>query len=81
MIHLVLFGVALCLAIVFGVQTGARENVAWKLVKVFGMVLSVVPIVGIIQYFAFKGRRSGYGEKCGAMALVGVVLYVVTRAL
>lgn len=48
--------------------------------KFLGLCISIVPIIGAIFYVAFRKKPSGYGEKCGVMALLGVVLYAVIRA-
>jgi hypothetical protein len=74
MIQLVLSGIVPIIAIALGVQTSAGEGLLTKVLKVIGMILSVVPIIGRLQSFAFRGTGSGYREKCGAMAIAGIVL-------
>jgi hypothetical protein len=70
----------LIVAIVFTVQTSRGNAVLVKLGKFLGLVVSIVPIVGLFFYLGFRRRPSGYGEKCGVMALLGVLLYGVISA-
>jgi hypothetical protein len=81
MLHLLLSVVALCLAVVLGIQASSGDGIGWKILKILGVLVSIVPIIGLIQWLVARGKPSGYGEKCGIMAIVGVVLYVVTRTL
>jgi hypothetical protein len=65
----------LIIAIVFTVQTSRGDTALTKVGKFLGLIVSIVPILGLFFYLGFKGRPSGYGEKCGVMALLGVLLY------
>ncbi len=69
----------LIIAIVFTVQTSRGDTALSKVGKFLGLVVSIIPIVGLFFYLGFKRRASGYGEKCGVMALLGVLLYAVIR--
>jgi hypothetical protein len=70
----------LVIAVVFTAQTSRGDGVPTKVGKFLGLVLSVVPIVGLLFYVGFRRRPSGYGEKCGIMALLGVLLYGLITA-
>jgi hypothetical protein len=64
-------------AIWFTVETSKRDPILTKFGKFVGLVISAVPIVGLIMFVVFRRRPSGYGERCGVMAILGVILYVV----
>ncbi len=66
---------------VFTAQTSQADSILWKPAKFLGLTVSLVPIVGAIMWVIFKGRPSGYGEKCGAMAVIGVCWYVILQQL
>jgi hypothetical protein len=70
----------LIIAVVFTVQSSRGETPLVKVGKFLGLVVSIIPIVGLLFYLGFKGRPSGYGQKCGVMALLGVLLYAVITA-
>lgn len=70
----------LIMAIVFTVQTSRGDKALLKVGKFLGLVVSIVPLVALFFYLGFKGRPSGYGEKCGVMGLLGVLLYGVITA-
>ena len=70
----------LIIAIVFTVQSSRGDKPLAKVGKFLGLVVSIIPLVGVFFYLGFKGRPSGYGEKCGVMALLGVLLYAVIAA-
>jgi hypothetical protein len=74
------FCIIVVVAVSFTIQTSRGDNPILKIAKFFGMCISLVPIIGLILYLSTKGRPSGYGEKCGAMALIGIVWYTVTQA-
>jgi hypothetical protein len=64
-------------AVWYGVQSSKGEGPQWVILKTLGLILSLVPIVGFIQYLMYRDRPSGYGDKCAAMALAGVVLFAI----
>jgi protein-S-isoprenylcysteine O-methyltransferase Ste14 len=68
------------IAVAFTVQSSRGDKPLAKVGKFLGLVVSVIPIVGLFFYLGFKGRPSGYGEKCGVMALLGVLLYAIIAA-
>lgn len=80
LLMLLLFCAIFMMAIVFTVKSSKGEGVLVKIGKLFGMLFAIIPIVGLIMYVALRGRPSGYGEKCGVMALLGVVWFVVRSA-
>jgi hypothetical protein len=65
---------------VFTVQTSRGDTALLKIGKFLGLVVSIVPILGLLFYLVFKGRPSGYGERCGVMGLLGVLLYGIIVA-
>jgi hypothetical protein len=77
---LLLFGLIVVAVFVFTAQTSKGDNALLKIGKFFGMLFSIIPIVGLIMYLVARGRPSGYGEKCGAMALIGIMWYLVRTA-
>jgi hypothetical protein len=74
---LLLFCVIVATAIALTVKSSKYDGFLTKLAKLSGMLFSFVPIVGLIMYAGLRGRPSGYGERCGAMALIGVAWFVV----
>lgn len=70
----------LIIAIAFTVQTSRGDKPLTKVGKFLGLVVSIVPIAGLLFYIGFRGRPSQYGEKCGVMALLGVLLYGIIMA-
>lgn len=70
----------LIIAVVFTIQSSRGDKPLVKVGKFLGLVISIIPIVGLLFYLGFKGRPSGYGRKCGVMALLGVLLYAITTA-
>lgn len=80
-VFLVLKLVVLGLAIVFAVETSRGDRVLTKIAKFLGLFISVIPIVGLIFYLFARGKKSGFGERCGGIALAGIALYAITRAV
>jgi hypothetical protein len=77
-LFLVLLGaVPVIIAAVFAAQSSKNDALPTVLAKFLGLVASMIPVVGLVAYFKGRGRPSGYGERCGAMALLGVAIYVV----
>ena len=70
----------LTIAIAFTAQTSRGDKAVVKLGKFLGLVVSIVPLFALFFYLGFKGRPSGYGEKCGVMGLLGVLLYGLITA-
>lgn len=77
---LLVFGLILVVAVAFTLRTSRGDNLFLKLLKSMGMFVSLIPLAGLIIYLSAKGRPSGYGEKCGIMALIGLGWYVVLQA-
>lgn len=70
----------LVLVIVFTVQTSRGNSILAKGGKFVGLCLSIVPLIGLVLYVVARGKPSGYGERCGIMAILGMLLYALVRA-
>ncbi len=78
----VFVGLAIILAVMvsFTVQTSRGNAIPVKAAKFVGLFVSFMPIIAILMYVIFRGKPSGYGEKCGAMGLIGMGWYMVLQA-
>jgi hypothetical protein len=79
-VSLVLRLVLLLLVVSFTVETSKGDAVPTKIAKFLGLLVSIVPIIGLIMFVVARGKKSGFGERCAAMAVAGVIVYLVTRA-
>jgi hypothetical protein len=78
---LVLLGALSAVLVLLTAQASKGDSIPLKIAKFVGMLSSIVPVVGLILYLATRGRPSGYGERCGGMALMGLASYLVWTGL
>jgi hypothetical protein len=73
--------VLLGLPVLLLVTTDKDTPVGMKLVQFFGLVISIIPIIGLIQWLIFRGKPHQYGRNCGVMALAGIVSFLLRKVL
>lgn len=67
-------------AIFLTLRYNKTDPAHWKLIKLLGIAISTVPILGMIQgAIAFRKNAVGYGIACFLQAMVGVVAYTLLK--
>lgn len=60
----------------------SRDSASRKLIKFLGVLISTMPIVGLIQgAIALRLRAPGYSSACFGQAAVGATVYVVGKSV
>ena len=73
--------IVLAPALFFTYETSEGQGVPLKLAKFVGLVLSAFPLIGLVLWRLCHGSVTGYGQRCGVMALIGVFLMVLSGGL
>ena len=80
-IKIVLLVVGVSLAILLGLRASKTNGIAMKILKVLGVLVSTIPLIGLIQWIAFRKGSPPYSLSCGQQAEFGVLWYVGIQAL
>lgn len=68
-------------AIALTMRFNQKDSVAWKVMKFFGVAVSTVPIVGVVQGLAARSKAPGYAQACLWQAGVGVLAYTLIQVI
>ena len=67
-------------AILFTQRFNSKESPARKRLKFLGILISTLPILGIIQgVIALRRSAPGYASSCSCQAAVGGIIYIVGK--
>jgi hypothetical protein len=69
------------MAITFTLRFSQGDTASWKVIKFFGVAISTMPIVGIVQGLAIKSKSPNYAQACLLQAGVGIVAYLIIQAI
>ena len=73
--------IVLAPAAYFTYDTSEGDGILMKAAKFLGLVASAaVWPIGVVLWRFRSGYQSGYGERCGVMALIGLFLMILAGA-
>jgi len=82
LIKLALLVLVVVAAVLLAIQASKGQSIGVVLLKCFGVFVSTIPLLGIIQWLVFKSKSPGYSKACATQAVIGIVWYgLVTLVL
>jgi hypothetical protein len=69
------------LAAFLTIHFGKKDDIKWKLFKFIGVLVSTIPIIGLIQSYYASSRSSGYSVACACQAIAGIVIYTLMNGM
>lgn len=75
----ILWAILVALAVFLTIYFNKDDSLPWKLVKFFGVLISTMPVIGIIQGLIVRTRNKHYAEACFYQAAAGVAAYFLMK--
>lgn len=69
------------LAAFLTIHFGKEDDIKWKLFKFIGVLVSTIPIIGLIQAYYASSKSKGYSVACACQAIAGVVAYILMNGV
>ena len=66
-------------AVFFTNRFNSKDTWPWKVIKFLGILVSTMPIIGLIQGAIVGSRAPGYSQACYWQAGVGAIAYLLSK--
>jgi hypothetical protein len=63
------------LATFLTIRFAREDGIKWKLIRFVGILVSTIPIIGLIQAYYASSRSRDYSVACACQALSGIVAF------